>query len=148
MRAGETYNQYRPVNEADEKYYKRICDDLTRSDIEPFLRNANISYFPHNRIKKFMDFVDTELSATPVIIDPCMRMLFNRLKFVCKKLAHFIAVNTFSYSPEMQGFSEIVKKNRDQTEFNALLSEYVEIARSFEEYYAEFKTYGEKRFAS
>lgn len=148
MRAGEIYNQYRPVNKADEKYYKRICDDLTRSGIEDFLRNANISYFPENRIHEFINFVDTELSGTHVIVDPCMRMLFNRLKLTCKRMNNFIMRNTFAYPSGMQGFSENVKKSRDQREFNALLSEYVEIAESFEKYYAEFKTYGEKRFAS
>jgi hypothetical protein len=148
MRAGETYNQYRPVNEADEMYYKRICNDLTRSDIEHFLKNANISYFPESRIHEFFNFVDTDLSDTYVIIDPCMRMLFNRLKFACKRLNLFLMENTFPYPSGMQGFSENVKRNSDQTQFNALLKEYVDIAESIEKYFAEFKTYGKKRFAS
>ena len=148
MHVGEIYNQYRPVNKADENYYRRICDDLTQSDIEHFLKNANISYFLENRIHKFMDFVDTDLSDTHVIIDPCMRMLFNRLKLACQRLSHFIMEKTFPYSSGMQGFSEDVKRNRDQTQFNALLREYVDIAESIEKYFAEFKTYGEKRFAS
>ena len=95
-----------------------------------------------------MDFVDTDLSDTHVIIDPCMRMLFNRLKLACQRLSHFIMEKTFPYSSGMQGFSEDVKRNRDQTQFNALLREYVDIAESIEKYFAEFKTYGEKRFAS
>ncbi len=148
MRVGEIYNQYRPVNEADEKYYKRICDDFTQSGIEDFLRNANISYFPEKRIHEFINFVDTDLSDTHVIIDPSMRMLFNRLKFACKRLNLFLMENTFPYPSGMQGFSEYVKRNSDQTQFNALLKEYVDIAESIEKYFAEFKTYGKKRFAS